>query len=177
MLGINLKLPGANFLENTQPRRNPRCLSRSLQISPGRGEAGAALQGAKNLHLGGAPNRSFKEELAKNRWRVLSFCSTPISALLCSAAYGGFSPASFKYSRLFLMARWVKFNFLTCAVLRGGLLPQLNGELTASFKCFCMLKRSTRQKEIREMHVRAFACVRACVCVVGRDTLCIFLQI
>lgn len=47
--------------------------------------------------------------------------------------------------------------FLTCAVLLGRLLPQLNGELTGSFKCFeCYGVARDKKKEIREMQV--------CVC-------------
>lgn len=90
----------------THSRRETQGICLALQISPGRGgEAGGALQGAKNLHLRGNTEGKFQREARKKRWGVLSFSSTPISALLCSAAYGGFSPDRFKYSRLFLMAR------------------------------------------------------------------------
>lgn len=86
MLGINLKLPAAEFWR-THSRRETQGVCLTLQMSPGRGEAGAALQGAKNLRLRGTAKISFKEELARIDAIVLCLCSTPISALLCSAAY------------------------------------------------------------------------------------------
>ena len=80
MLGINLKLPVANFGEHTAAEGV--CLT--LQISPGRGEAGAALQGAKNLHLKGEVS---KRETRREKVPCFIFLLlSPISALLCSAA-------------------------------------------------------------------------------------------
>lgn len=119
--GINFKLPGANFWR-THSRRETQGVCLALQISPGKREAGAALQGAKT-----SISEVCRREVSKrNSHRIdgVFHLSAPllcISVLWRSAAYGGFSPDSFKYCGLFLMARWVKSNFLTCAVLTGDL--------------------------------------------------------
>lgn len=61
------------------------------------------------------------------------------------------------------MAQWVKFNFLTCAVLRGGLLPQLNRELTVSFKIFKCFE-CWRGVQDKKRSGNAGVCVCLCVC-------------
>lgn len=73
----------------THTRGGTQGVCLALQISPGRGEAGAALQGAKSLHFRGNTVGEFQRETRKNRWRVLSPRSTPISALLCLPGCGG----------------------------------------------------------------------------------------
>lgn len=86
-------------------RRESQGVCLALQISPGRGEAGATLQGAKE-HKG-----RFKEELT--RIDGVFYLRAPFLYLLCCVQQlmRDFHLAASKCSRMFLMVWWVKLNF------------------------------------------------------------------
>lgn len=106
-----------SIFRRTHSRGETQGVCLALQISPGRGEAGVALQGAKSLHLRGNTEGEFQREAHKNRWRVLSLRSTPTSALLClPGCREGERGTIFtwklqEFQNVFNGKRWVKFNF------------------------------------------------------------------